>query len=108
MALATGGQAVNAGAGRVGLAARLDRLAARQVQLGKLRGFERINVARQLITVAWTTVTVGIAVAALAALAWPALALALAFRTRTACLLRTVLARTLAIAMPTRGLAAVA
>lgn len=102
--LATGGEAVDAGAGRVGLAAGLDRLAARQVELGELRGLERIDVARQLVTIARAAIAVGIAVTALTALALTALA----FGAWTAGMLWTVLALTLAFAMATRGLAAVA
>ncbi len=101
VALATGGEAVDAGAGRVGLAAGLDRLAARQVQLGELRRLEGVDVARQLVTIARTAIAVGIAVTALTALA-------LAFGAWTAGMLWTVLALTLAFAMATRGLAAVA
>lgn len=104
MTLATGGEAVDAGAGRVGLAAGLDRLAARQVELGELRGLERIDVARQLVTIAQAAIAVGIAVTALTALALTALA----FGAWTAGMLWTVLALTLAFAMATRGLAAVA
>ena len=46
------GQAVDAGACRVRLTAALDRLAAGQVQTGKLRGFQRVNVAWQLVAIA--------------------------------------------------------
>jgi hypothetical protein len=46
------GQAVDAGACRVRLTAALDRLAAGQIQTGKLRGFQRVNVAWQLVAIA--------------------------------------------------------
>ncbi len=58
-------------------------------------------MARQLVTIARTAIAVGIAVTALTALA-------LAFGAWTAGMLWTVLALTLAFAMATRGLAAVA
>ena len=99
VAFATGSQAVDAGACRVGLAAGLDGLAVGQVQSRKLRGFERVDVARQLVTITWATVAVLIAVGiTLTALA--ALTLAtLTFRAGTTGMLRTVLAVALPIAM---------
>jgi len=100
VALATCGQAVNAGAGGVGLPASLDRLTAWQIQLGKLRGLERVDVARQFVVVTWTAITVLLAVGvALTALA--TLALTLTFRARATCVLRAVLALALAVAMTT-------
>ena len=63
-------------------------------------------MARQLVTIARAAIAVGIAVTALTALALTALALA--FGAWTAGMLWTVLALTLAFAMATRGLAAVA
>ena len=100
VALATGGQAVDAGAGRVGLAAALDRLAAWQVELGELRGLERVDVAWQFVVVTWTAITVLLAVGvALAARA--TLALTLTFRARATCVLRAILALALAVAVAT-------
>ena len=91
VALATCGQAVNAGAGGVGLTTGLDGLAARQIQLGKLRGLERVDVAWQFVVVTWTAITVLLAVGvALAARA--TLALTLTFRARATCVLRAILA----------------
>jgi hypothetical protein len=93
MALAAGGQAVDAGAGGVGLAAGLDRLATGQVQLGELRGLERIDVARQFIAIARAAIAVLVLLTALA------VALTLAFGARTTGLLRAVLTLTLAFAV---------
>ena len=96
VALATGGHAVDAGAGRVGLTAGFDRFAARQVESGELRGLERVDVARQLVAItAWATVTVGVALAALTARALATLALP--FGARAAGVLRAVLALALAL-----------
>src|SRR5574343_1100826 len=108
--LATGGEAVDAGAGRVGLAAGLDRLAAWQVELGELRGLERVDVARQFVTIA-TRAAVTAVLVAVTALAAIALTLALTFGARAARMLRAVLtlalSLTLAIVVAARGLVAV-
>jgi hypothetical protein len=102
VALAACGQAVNAGAGGVGLATGLDGLAAWQVQLGKLRGLERVNVARQFIVVAGTAITVLVAVLLPVGVTLAALAtLALTFRARAARVLRAILALALAVAVAT-------
>jgi hypothetical protein len=97
VALATGSQAVDAGACRVGLAAGLDGLAVGQVQACKLRGLERVDVAGQFVTITWATVAVliaiGITLTALAALT------PLTFRAGTTGMLRTILAVALPIAM---------
>jgi hypothetical protein len=55
MAAAPAGQAVDAGAGRVRLAAGAHGLAVGQVQACKLRGLQRIDVAWQLITIVFVT-----------------------------------------------------
>ena len=74
MAATAAGQAVDAGAGRVGLAAGANGLAVRQVQTRKLRGFQWIDVARQLVAiVASPVLTTGVfatAIAALRAATW--------------------------------------
>ena len=79
------------------MASGLDGLAVRQVQACKLRGLERVDVAGQLVTIAWAAVAVlvavGITFTALAALA------PLAFRARATCVLRTVLTLALPLAM---------
>ena len=56
MAAATAGQAVDAGACRVGLTTVAHGLAVGQIQTRKLCGFERINVAWQFIAILATTV----------------------------------------------------
>ena len=55
MAAAPAGQAVDAGAGRVRLAAGAHGLAVGQVQACKLRGLQRIDVAWQLVTIVFVT-----------------------------------------------------
>jgi hypothetical protein len=70
MTAATAGEAVDAGACRVGLAAGAHGLAVGQVQACKLRGFQWINVARQFVAV--------VAAAVLTTTGW-----ATAFRTWT-------------------------
>ncbi len=98
MALAASGHAVNAGAGGVGLPAGLDRLAARQVQAGELRGLERVDVAWQFVAVAARAAVTTVLVA-VTALATVALALALALGTRATGVLRAVLTLALALAV---------
>jgi hypothetical protein len=69
MAATAAGQAVDAGAGRVGLAAGANGLAVRQVQTRKLRGFQGVDVAGQFIAiVASAVLTTGVFATAIAAL----------------------------------------
>ena len=77
------GQAVDAGAGRIGLSTGLHRFAARQVQACKLCCLERVDVARQFVAIT------GASFALIATLA-------LTFRTRRTLL--TVCARSLTLA----------
>ena len=56
MTAATAGQAVDAGAGRVGLTAGAHGLAVGQIQTRKLCGFERVDVAWQFVTIITATV----------------------------------------------------
>lgn len=75
---AAAGQAVDAGAGRIRLAAGAHGLAVGQVQARKLCGFERVNVAWQFVAIAPATVLTA-TLTTLAATGWTT-----AFRTRTA------------------------
>jgi hypothetical protein len=61
MAAATAGQAVDAGAGRVWLAAGAHGLAVGQIKTRKLRGFERVDVAWQFVAIVTATVLVAAA-----------------------------------------------
>ena len=92
------GQAVDAGACRVRLAAALDRLAAGQVQASKLGRLERVDVARQLVAIATATFllrTITSAVIAARSLATKALLRAWSAR----CALTTLAAWPLAFAL---------
>ena len=83
MAATTAGQAVDAGAGRIGLAAGANGLAVRQVQTRKLRGVQGVDVARQLVAIVASAVLITGVFAAAVATLWAATWTA-TFRTRTA------------------------